>query len=628
MFSRRFSSLFLVFLFSAGLFFVVSSTQMPQVYATVPIALVQGPYSNATLGLSITATLGSNPATGNTLILSVGDHRNTDALIISQVGVTWSQVANSTNYTMAHRPLLVIYHGVVSAGASKTVNVSITSGFNAYLEVNLAEYSGITGFDANATDSGGTDPGLSTAYSGTANASAVNSLYIAAFSYYAVSGYINPSSITNGYSLLANASQPDMWGNAFLHKISTEKTTVPSTTNTSITITGTATYWAGALVIFTGAPPSYSITGPYYEDNGYVAPTALNVSVTYSTGETEVFVLNGTLGVAESFYASTGKTPVVVRWQATSSINYTRLIYLTNTTSANLIIFIPNPAATVQIYQFTITDFGNMVDPYLISAIVVDGNLTQQQYIIERKPITVSSVSLIMEQWHQYYLVLQCTAGSYTFLFSAENSYLTNLNSGPLLFPYPSPQYNFTAVAEALNSTCIRTSYADYDNVTAQLSVMIWKGQGNFQTIDYDNTITNFNVTYPSGVYILDWNSMVSTNSYAVSVNATRNGVVYSWTYAIVASNTSPFAGIFNFLGTWPNGVDPAQIIGAIFVVLAGVGIFSYFGTAMGCAFSWIIAGILSVIGWFTVSVPMFVFAGVITFFIYVDEGKKTVRET
>jgi hypothetical protein len=47
----------------------------------------------------------------------------------------------------------------------------------------------------------------------------------------------------------------------------------------------------------------------------------------------------------------------------------------------------------------------------------------------------------------------------------------------------------------------------------------------------------------------------------------------------------------------------------------------------MVCGLAWIIAGIMVAIGWFTISIPMFAFAGVLTVIIFLTEAKETTRD-
>lgn len=408
-------------------------------------------------------------------------------------------------------------------------------------------------------------------------------------------------SITNNITLNGATISYQIWGN--------------TTTNT----------WATTgLYNFTLTMPtnSFVIHGPYYED-GSVAPTALNVTLHYTNGNTQVFLLNGTDGNATTYIFDPTYTPSFFSWTASTS-NYTRLYYLTDLVSAEVNIYIPDPESTPQIYQFTISDYAGMTNPYIATAKTINGTV---EYM-ERKPITVSTLSFLMEQWTSYNIVFQSTQGSYSVPFSAENSFLTNLNAAPLLFPVETIDTNYTAYAEAYNSTSIQVSYADYDNITTSVTFAIIHVSGDTQTVDYNTTISTFNSTYPSGSYTTYWNSRDSTESYSISILAVRDGVSYSWTYAVLATaQANPFTGMFDFLGDWPNNIDPAQIIGGVIIILSGIGIFSYFGTGMGCGFSWVMAGILSVIGWFNLSIPMFVFSGFVTVLIYIDERKQVIRE-
>lgn len=372
----------------------------------------------------------------------------------------------------------------------------------------------------------------------------------------------------------------------------------------------------------------YVLAGPYYEDNGQVANRTVPVTVYYDNGETEQHLLNGTLGYATLIVLNPDLTPTYLSWPATDSLNYTRLYYLTDTTHASIKIFVPNEDSTPQIYQFTISDYAGMSNPYITSGITVDGTLDNQFYIVERKPITVSTVSFVMEQWHGYTIVFESDQGTYSQAFSAENSFYTNLNAGPLLFSRPSLPTDYAAKGLLYNATTIQVWYADYDNITSSLNYTISSGSGNSLTVEYSLFIDDFNSTYPSGLYSYYWTQRDSAVDYLVTVKAVRNGVDCYWSFAVSADSVpNPFDGLLDFLGDLPNGVDASQVVCGFIVVLGGLGVFSYYGSAAGCAFSWIMACILSVIGWYIIGVPMLVFSAFITVLTFIEEGKKSARE-
>lgn len=375
-------------------------------------------------------------------------------------------------------------------------------------------------------------------------------------------------------------------------------------------------------ITYTVTGSAYTITGPYYE-NGNLALEEVNVTLSYTNGYSEIYELDGTDASADSISFNLAYTPYSFSWQTTDGANYTRIFYLGNSESAALNLYLPSNTSDTQIYQFTISDYAGMTNPYISIAKTLNGT-TQ---LIECKPITVSTVSFVMEQWSTYSIIISCDEGSYSVPFSAESSFYTNINAAPLMFYSAVSEGNYTATAEAYNITDIRVTYTDPDDYTTALNITIFHGYGSALTIDSSTVITSYNTTY-TGTYTSDWNSRDSEENYVVYIIATRDNGTYSWQYMVLSvTPTSPFSGILDFLGDWPNNVDPAQIIGGVLIVYGGVAIFSFMGTSAGCAFSWIIAGILSVIGWFTLSIPMFVFAAIITALIYIDESKKTARE-
>lgn len=368
----------------------------------------------------------------------------------------------------------------------------------------------------------------------------------------------------------------------------------------------------------------YVVAGPYYEDNGQVANREVNVTTRYTNGETTIHLLNGTTGSATLLVLNPALTPEYLSWEAIANFSYTRIYYLTNTTTASIKIFVPNIDSTAAIYQFTITDFYGMTNPYIASAIIVDGTLNQQQYILERKPLTVSTVSLVMEQWHSYTLIFSCDQGTYSQIFSAESTYLTNINILTGAFP-ASVNNGSVGLAYRINGTSIYASYVDGDNLTIWTTITITHYVGSVKLTDYTNNYTSFPIT-------LTWTSAVNTTDYTATFLANRNGTIYTYTFtlpSLEAYSTNPFADIFDFLGTLTiNGqtLDPGQLVAA-FLIMCALAIGSVFSLEFGCVFAWIIGGVCIAMGWWQTGLPIFGLAGVTSIIIAIVEAKKTIRE-
>ena len=161
--------------------------------------------------------------------------------------------------------------------------------------------------------------------------------------------------------------------------------------------------------------------------------------------------------------------------------------------------------------------------------------------------------------------------------------------------------------------------YLDPNATTTWLYVQITHLAGGNTIIDFtDNQTAN---TYTTT------QTVDNATDYTVQIQTYRDGTITEWDIPCpVTSGSNPFAGLFNYLGTWPAGIDPAQIVAAVIIMLF-LAIGSYGSAGVSCILSWIITGILMAIGWFTMGVPLFVFAGILSILVVLDESKKTARE-
>jgi hypothetical protein len=367
-------------------------------------------------------------------------------------------------------------------------------------------------------------------------------------------------------------------------------------------------------------PTNYIFHGPYYE-SGAVANVDLNVTMYQPHAAPVSFFLNGTDTIADTATYALAQPATNLAWNVTSTGNY-RIYAFDGSTFDEVWVYLTDPDVTSDTFQFSIVDFYGMTNPQLSTIINVGG----QQRIVERKSLTAALTTFVMETFHTYTFKYTCAQGSYSHIFDVPG--VSNYPTGnPITemilvgdFPTTNPG-TVTATATRTNATTIDITYGDGDGATVWLYVEITHYEDGTKVTDYSTNTTG-------NVFSYSWTSAESTTDYVVNVQAYRFGAIYPWMLSCpIVTGSNPFTGALDFLGTWPGGVDPAQVIVAIIIILSGIGVFSYWGQLAGCGFSWLMFGIFLALGWYQASIANFIFAGLITVLIGIEEGKKVIRE-
>lgn len=416
----------------------------------------------------------------------------------------------------------------------------------------------------------------------------------------------------------------------------------PITMSSPITATAVWTTTGGS----SNGTTAYTVTlhGPYFEDGTAAAYNSVYCNIYYANGTIYPFIMNSSLGSVTNLTLTSTSSFVQLQWNASSTLNYTRIYrFITNTTSDEINIYIPKSTTPCYVYSFSITDFFGMTHPYLECRISPDG---VNNYVVERADLSEGgTVAFIMVQYQMYSLTFVCDQGSFSQSFTAQlqgtpGQYPVSLNVLSGNFPVSNSTSGIFAEANRLNSTTISLSYLDSSNGTSWVYVKIYHKQGLLD-------ITDYTVNSTGSTQLFIWQQANEGVNYYVYVESSSNGAVYSWT--LTASTgiglTNPFLGLLDFLGKttptlpyvstgWPLGMTSAQIaqvIGACIVMLfLCVGSFRSAGAC--CIISWIIFGVLAVLGWFGAvtpyMVPQFALSGFFALIIAVDEGKSQVRET
>jgi len=399
-----------------------------------------------------------------------------------------------------------------------------------------------------------------------------------------------------------------------------------------VTVTALA---AGSAGLAHATTYTYTLHGPYYED-GTVPNSDVTLAVLWVDGAILRFTMHSDGATANTTIFTSSTPAYQVLWNASSFLNFTRIIDFTGDVSEEYNIYIPSPSTPSGQYYFSVTDFANMENPYLQTSISTDG-LTS--HVVERRSLnTTGTVTFVMAQYATYTLAIQSNLGTLTQVFTAENVFSINLPVLAGSFPITNSSMPvFTA--QRLNSSLIGISYSDPSSLTDWLNVNITHRSGTVTIYDYDTNNTGSSQT-------ILWNGADNDKAYVVTGMAQINGAQTIWIVQVPhTASSNPWSGVFDFLGQniptlpnthtgWPANMTSAQIaqLVAAFVILFFLSIGSFRSVGACCILSWIIAGVMLYLGWFgggTVyaSIPEFALAGFLSILIILDEGKSTVRE-
>jgi hypothetical protein len=362
-----------------------------------------------------------------------------------------------------------------------------------------------------------------------------------------------------------------------------------------------------ATALFSASPVkaatyTYTLHGPYYENNMVASGTA-NVTVLWVNGAIVNYQLTSSGGVAGSVTINSVNPLTSMSWNSTS-INgtVTRIYDFTPNTPSDINIYISNPNQAYALYSFSVTDFAGMVNPFLQSSISPDG---LNWYTVESRSLNgTSTVAFVMTQYQQYQLSFTCQQGTYSQQFLPETTFSTSLPVPAEIFPVTASLYP-TFNVYRINSSMIITTYDDPLMQTNWLYLQITHQSGTLTVIDY-----TYNQT--GNIQTLLWNNADPNKDYSIAAQASINGQVTSWTQpAPLVSNSNPWLGVFDFLGTntntmpnvysgWPAGMTSYQIAQLIAVVIITVflGMGSFRNAGASAIIACIMAGIMFAIGW------------------------------
>lgn len=380
---------------------------------------------------------------------------------------------------------------------------------------------------------------------------------------------------------------------------------------------------------------TYTFHGPYYFD-GAVADANITVTMYWAGASPTTFSMYAN-GVTANDTIITNSVPAVeMKWNSSSTLNYTSVYDFLSGTTDEVNLYIPSPNDPSAEYSFAITDLGaNMVNPYIQISTTPDG---VNSYIAQRRNLNSSdTVTFGLTQYRPYTISIICDQGTYTQSFFAENVYSTNIPVLAGAFPLTNATTLPTLEASRLNSTMIGLVYSDSSNSTDWLYYTITHQSGSSTITDYVGNTTGSSQT-------ILWNEGDVYFSYMVNANASISGSIFVWKIGVgTAALANPWSGAFDWLGDdtptlphylvgWPNGMNSAQIaqLVGVGVIMLFLGIGSYKSAGASCIIAWCAGGVMMAMGWFNggaaqagaSSIPLFAFGGFLALLIHFQEKK------
>lgn len=383
------------------------------------------------------------------------------------------------------------------------------------------------------------------------------------------------------------------------------------------------------------------LNGPYYDSGTTAVSQTITYRLLYYNGTQYTNTLTASPSATSATYISS--TPLVqVTWNSTSvssTYNSTRVFRFANGANdiddSNITLHLVNPDTDEVVYPtypytFSITDFYGMTDPYLQSSVYYGG----EYHVVEQVNLAEGGgyVTFIMQQHLLYTLTFVCAEGTYSQTFTpillgtpGQNPVTLSIYQGN--FPSSNATQYLTTNATRSDST-ITVTYVDPTETTNWTQAIITHKSGSSIITDY----TSSNASGHTQTW--DWTLADTATTYTVTITASVNNATKTLIMIVPAdANNNPWDIDWDNLGAYVptlpvsytgwGGIDPTQLIGAIIIMFA-LGIGSYFSTGASCLISWIIAGILYMLGWWQGSIPLIGLALVLTILVMIDEYKRT----
>lgn len=347
----------------------------------------------------------------------------------------------------------------------------------------------------------------------------------------------------------------------------------------------------------------YVLYGAYNEEGARDG----NISVRFyrPTQETLNFTLDGT-NTTDSESA-----PNIFHFDLGS--NFTRVYYVYSSFE-NIYVF--KPTEPFNEYYFTVTDFYGVTNGYLETLINVNGT----DRIVERWKLDVlNDIPFTLSWGHTYKLRLVCDQGTHVFgSYVAGGVTSFNLIIFEGMFPRTYPGVNVAVIARRMSATWIQTNYTDSQEITDWVLVVIQYRSGY-------GWLTAYSTNNTGNSQQINWYDALSQTDYIAKVTASRDGETSTWSFSCgKMPSDNPFEDLLEGLGEWP--IEGKYVIG-LFMVLAVLGVFSYWSMPLGCILAVMTAAFLNLIGWLNLSWNLIALAFAIGIFAWIGRAKREVRE-
>lgn len=354
---------------------------------------------------------------------------------------------------------------------------------------------------------------------------------------------------------------------------------------------------------------NYLVHGPYYED-GTVANDIVSCTLAqpYDASLTNTF--NGTDGVADTWNITLSQPASYLKWNITSSYNYTRFYYFTNSSFDEVWLYIPRSSDLLQQYSINTILLGQLTNAYTSTLENIGGT----NRVIERQSAdAINSLPFFLCMYNQYSLRISSDEGTWTFNLPADTVQTKTFTITADMITQAESLRTFTVNATRNNATSLTFYYNDPSEETISVTTLI-------QHYTLGSLVTDYTQTDLSNTQTFTLNNLTSGTNYIANVTATRNNDVQTWQIEI----PSPDAGLvwtsaFDSLGDFP---IPAYQLPALAICILFFGIGNWRDSEAVCLLVIIVCGVLQVIGWGSFPLPGLIMAGMIVVFAYLHKGK------
>jgi hypothetical protein len=360
----------------------------------------------------------------------------------------------------------------------------------------------------------------------------------------------------------------------------------------------------------TTASYTYTIRGPYYED-GTVA-NAITIATIYPpTSATQTNTFNGTDGVADIWGVALTGPADFIRWNITTSYNFTRLYYFTNETRVDLYLFVPAPGDSTQQYNINVIGLAPLTNAFVSVTENVNG---VSRTLEQQKLDVINAMPFWLTMYNQYSFVISSDQGTWTYNLPADT---IQTKTFTLTADMVTQTNNFilsTVTATRVNGTYISIYYYDPDGFTTQITTQIMHLYLGAYVVDATQTDYGYTQTF-------NWAEANAATSYIANITAVRSTGTLTWQKAIAQPSAAQYwLGTFDVFGVFP---IPSYQLPAMFVFIVIFGVGGWRDTEELCLIGVVAMAILQVIGWGFFPTPGIVLAIMVIVFAYIHKGKQ-----